>query len=206
MGPMANLQGTVKFFCLTTGRILKRRLFTPYPMLDRVIKRVNAIGLCEKQGHTFWFLNRRREPYEWMDTIPEDDPKFQGLLEDKEEAAYPDISADLPGVELESKEVDYAAVTDKPIPDFEQLAATVLNNAGIDPQDRLCAARAAAGRTGPTLVEAKDNEIVYKITFDLPDAGLDGGNVVPNDAPAPHPDRGNWTFDMANKTVKVTTN
>ena len=91
-------------------------------------------------------------------------------------------------MELESKEVNYAAVTDDPVPNFEQLAATALDNAGIDPQDCLRTARAAAGRTGPTLVEADDDEIVYKITFDLPDAGLDGGNIVPNDAPAPHPD------------------
>ncbi len=70
MGPMENLQGTVKFFCLTTGCILKQRSFTPYPMQDRVIKHVNTIGLREKQGRTFWFLNRRQEPYEWMDTVP----------------------------------------------------------------------------------------------------------------------------------------
>jgi hypothetical protein len=106
-------------------------------MLDRVIKRVNAIGLREKQGRTFRFLNRRQEPYEWTDTVPEDDPKFQGLLKDEDEAAYPNISAELPGVELESKEVDYTAVTNEPVPNFEQLAATALNNAGINPQDRL---------------------------------------------------------------------
>ncbi len=146
------------------------------------------------------------EPYEWTDTVPEDDPEFQGLLEDKEEVAYPDISAELPGVELESKEVNYMAVTDEPVPNFEQLAATALNNAGINLQDCLHAARAAAGRTGPTLAEAKDDKIVYEITFDLPDAGLDGGNIVPNDAPAPHLDGGNPIFNMASKTVKVTTN
>jgi hypothetical protein len=206
MGPMGNLQGTVKFFCLTMDRILKRRLFTPYPMPDRVIKHVNAIGLREKQGRTFLFLNRRQVPYEWTDTIPEDDPEFQGLLKDEEEAAYPDISAELPGVELESKEVNYAAVMDEPVPNFEQLAATTLDNAGINPQDCLHATRAAARRTGPTLVEAEDDEIVCEITFDLPDAGLDGGNVVPNGAPAPHPDGGDPIFNMANETVKVTTN
>jgi hypothetical protein len=175
-------------------------------MPDRVIKRVKAISLREKQGRTFWFLNRRQEPYEWTDTVPKDDPEFQGLLKDKEEAAYPDISAELPGVELESKEVNYAAVMDESVPDFEQLAATALDNAGIDLQDCLCAARAAAERTGPTLVEVDDNEIVYEITFDLPDTGLDGGNVVPNDTPAPHPNGGDPIFDMPNKTVKVTTN
>ena len=62
MGPMGNLRGSVKFYCLTTGRILKQRGFTPYPMPDRVIKRVNQISAKEKQGQTFRFLNRRTEP------------------------------------------------------------------------------------------------------------------------------------------------
>ncbi len=72
-------------------------------MPDRVIKRVNAIGEREGQGRTFRFLNRCNEPYEWTDSVPEDDPEFQGLLDDEEEAAYPEISAELPGVELEEE-------------------------------------------------------------------------------------------------------
>ena len=47
---MGNLQGSVKFFCLTMGRILKQCLFTALPMPERVIKHVKAIGLQEKQG------------------------------------------------------------------------------------------------------------------------------------------------------------
>jgi hypothetical protein len=43
-GPTGNLQGSVKFYCLMMGRILKRRSFTAMPMPDRVIKRVNTIG------------------------------------------------------------------------------------------------------------------------------------------------------------------
>ncbi len=43
-------------------------------------------------------------------------------------------------MELESEETDYAAVTDEPEPDFEQLATTALDNAGIDPQDCHCTA------------------------------------------------------------------
>jgi hypothetical protein len=133
----------VKFFCLNTGCILKQRSFTALPMPDRVIKRVNNIRVRDKQGRTFRFLNRRREPYEWTDSVPEDDPEFQGLLKDEEEAAYPDISAEPPGVELELEEADFSAVTDDPEPDFEQLAAAALDNAGINPQDRLHAAQAA---------------------------------------------------------------
>jgi hypothetical protein len=47
---------------------------------------------CE-EGHNFWFLNRRKEPYEWTGEVPEDDPDFQGLLE--EPATYPDLLVEL---------------------------------------------------------------------------------------------------------------
>ncbi len=68
------------------------------PMPDRIVRRINAIGLREKQGRAFQFLNRQQQPYEWTDLIPEDDPEFQGLLEEEEVAAYPDVSAEPPGV------------------------------------------------------------------------------------------------------------
>jgi hypothetical protein len=59
------------------------------------------------------------------------------------------------------------------------MAAMALDNAGIDPDAQLCAACDIAvpegehnQLQGPALVEADDKEIVYEITFDLPDAGL----------------------------------
>jgi hypothetical protein len=133
------MQGIVKFYCLTTGRVLKRRCFTPLAMPDRVIKRVNTIGLHEQQGCDFRFLNRSKEPYEWTDEIPEDDPDFQGLLE--EPAPYPDLSAELPGVLLDDEDIDLSVVTDDPEPDFAELAAAALENAGINARDRLQAAQ-----------------------------------------------------------------
>ena len=85
----------------------------------------------EKHGQTFQFLNRSKEPYEWTDIIPEDDLEFQGLLE--EEAPFPDVSAELPGVILEEEEEgDYQVVTNEPHPAFKTLAAAALDNAGID--------------------------------------------------------------------------
>ncbi len=70
-----------------------------------MIKRVNAIGAREGQGHTFQFLNQTQDPYKWKAKVPEDNPDFQGLLDnEKEEAIYPDISAELPGVEVEEDE------------------------------------------------------------------------------------------------------
>jgi len=44
LGPAGNLQGSVKFFCLNTGRVLKRRRFTQMPMPQSVITKVNNIG------------------------------------------------------------------------------------------------------------------------------------------------------------------
>ncbi len=58
LGPTRNLQGSIKFYCLTTGRVLKCCSFTPMPMPDWVIKRVDAIGERKGQGRTFRFLNR----------------------------------------------------------------------------------------------------------------------------------------------------
>ena len=153
-------------------------------MPDRVIKRVDTIGLREQQGCNFWFLNHRKEPYEWTDEVPEDDPDFQGLLE--EPAPYPDLSAELPGVLLDDKDINLQVVTDDPEPDFAELAAAALDNAGINTQDRLQAAQLRPEPTaGPALIEAANDKIVYEITFNLPNAGLSGANVVPADHCAP---------------------
>jgi hypothetical protein len=126
LGPTGNLQGSVKFYCINTGRVLKRRPFTPMPMPDRVIKCVNAIGQREGQGRAFRFVNQRREPYEWTDEVPKDDPEFQGLLDEGDASVvYPDISAELPGVELEDEERDYQTVMDDE-PDFRDQADAAL--------------------------------------------------------------------------------
>jgi hypothetical protein len=157
--PTGNLQGSVKFFCLKTGRILKWRLFTPLPMLDRVIKRVNYIGKREKQGRAFRFLNQRKEPYEWTDEVPKDDLDFQGLLEDT--APYLDVAAKLPGVVLEDDIDDDQVVTDGPEPDFAKLAAVALENVGINPQDQLHAAQQVADATpGLAIIKADQDKIM----------------------------------------------
>ena len=163
-------------------------------MPDRVSKQVNTIGLKEKQRHSFWFLNRWKEPYKWTDEVPKDDQEFQGLLKaDKEEAAaYPNISVELPGVELASKDDNYSAITVEPAVDFHNSATAALSNVGINIVARLCTARdlADAAAVAPhnstaALVEAGKDKIVYKITFDLPDAGLEPEIVSNNIQPIP---------------------
>ncbi len=84
-------------------------------------------------------------------------------------------------MELASAEDDYPAITEEPEADFQDLAATALDNGGINTVARLRATRdfadAAAIGIAPqnpraALVEADEDKIVYEITFDLPDAGL----------------------------------
>ena len=150
-------------------------------MPDNIIKKVNKIGLSKRKGCKFRFLNRLGAPYEWTDLVPEDDPEFQGLLED--EARFPDVSAMFPGVPLECNEETFEAMTDDPEPDFDELAVVALENAGIDTGDRLRAARealAALPPDGPRLIEAEPDDIVYNITFKLPGAGLAAGDIPPD--------------------------
>jgi hypothetical protein len=184
LGPMGNLQGSmsVKFYCINTGRVLKRQSFTSMPMPDHVIKHINAISKKEGQGQAFQFLNSRQEPYEWTDEVPEDRPEFQGLQDIEEEmAVYPDISAVHPGVDLEEDEQEYQMVADEPEPDFGDLTGAALHNTGINTEDMLCAARAQAADEaqwqGPALVKADEDKIVYEITLDLLNAGLPTANA-----------------------------
>ena len=115
------------------------------PMPDRVIKQVNTIREREGQGRTFCFLNQRTEAYKWTHKVPTDDNVFQGLLEDKEEAApYPDISAELSGVELEAEEREFQTILDEPKTDFWDMAAAALHNAGIDDIKAIQAGQARA--------------------------------------------------------------
>ena len=95
------------------------------------------------------------------------------LLDDEEEAAYPEISAKLPGVELEEEQRDFTPVTDEPEADFWELASAALHNAGINADDRIQAALgAAAEQSTPAVIESDEDELVYEVTFELPDAGL----------------------------------
>ena len=52
LGPSGNIQGTQKVFCLKTGCILKRRKIIPFPMPERVIKKVNDWGKDQEKKTT----------------------------------------------------------------------------------------------------------------------------------------------------------
>jgi hypothetical protein len=136
-----NLQEKVKFYCLNTGWILKQQSFTPYLIPDWIIKNVNSIEGKKTEGRVLCFLNWQAELYEWTVGSPKDDPEFQGLLED-DEAPYQDIIAEFPLVELESEVAEFTVLsTNDPEPDFCNLATMALNNAGMNPDNRLWAAK-----------------------------------------------------------------
>jgi hypothetical protein len=111
--------------------------------------------------------------------VPEDDDDFQGLLEEEEvPALYPDVSAEFPGLTLEHEEGDFQAVVDELEPDFREMAAAVLHNAGIDGDEMMHRGRAQAlaaahaeQREVP-LVDGDEDQLVYEVAVDLPDEGL----------------------------------
>jgi hypothetical protein len=78
-----------------------------------------------------------------------------------------------------------------------------LDNAGINPSNRLSTARELATLIGPAMVEDNDEEIVYKITIDLPNARL-GTAVVLLDVPA-SPTADASFYNMATATVDILT-
>jgi hypothetical protein len=94
--------------------------------------------------------------------VPADNPAFQGLLKE-EEAVYPNITAELPGLPLEEEVIDHRAVTDKDEPDFRVLAARALDNANINPAAHLraaCMAEAQPVAPGPALIDADEDKII----------------------------------------------
>jgi len=108
-----------------------------------------------------------------MDEVPEDDPEFQGLLDEKEDTVvYPDISAELPGVALEEQEREFQTIREEPEPEFRDFAEAALHNAGIDADEALRRAHLGTARDGPAIIDAEDDKIMYELSFDLPDVGL----------------------------------
>jgi hypothetical protein len=80
-----------------------------------------------------------------------------------------------------------AALVEDKEPNFWDLMVVALDNPGINPQACLQTAcnvapvgiPATPHPYGPVLIDANGDEIVYKLTFDLPDAGLHPVNGPP---------------------------
>ncbi len=56
---------------------------------------------------------------------------------------------------------------------FCELAGAALHNAGINADNHIRAALgAAAEHSAPAVIESNEDELMYEVTFELPDAGL----------------------------------
>jgi len=104
LGPTGNINGTHKFFCLKTARILKRRKWTALPMSDSTIAQVEQWGAKTKRevyDNVLEWRDRNKQKFEWD---PEDD--IDHLLEDDNNSDDNDsplsgIPAEFPGVPLQ---------------------------------------------------------------------------------------------------------
>ena len=129
-------------------------------MPTAVIAKVDKIGKKENQGKEFRFLNRNKEPFDWIDVIPNNDGEFQGLL--GEEAPFPDIISELPRVILEDElKVPTTVLEEEPELAFEAQATSALENSDIQVDKQLRTARAQVA-TVPIVV-AQPFKIPYVI-------------------------------------------
>jgi hypothetical protein len=127
LGTSGNIQGSIKCLDLETGRVVKRRTVKVLPMPECVIKRVIKMGKKSRQSrsaHTFEFLNRHKEKYDWDNEELEIE---EGLVE---EDSYPDLLEEISGVRLES---DYESDDVVEVPQITELeiAAQAARNANL---------------------------------------------------------------------------
>jgi len=57
LGPTGNLQGSYKFLSLQSGKLITHHVWTPLPMSQEVIDRVNAIGMSQDQPKLLMFYD-----------------------------------------------------------------------------------------------------------------------------------------------------
>ncbi len=90
------------------GKMVKQRAFTPYPMPDLVIRKVEIYGKSTVLPGSFDFANRNSILFEWneeMDEVPEGNVKIKDVV------LYPFLAAEHPGVILGQ---------DQPLPSIEE--------------------------------------------------------------------------------------
>ena len=130
LGPTGNLQGTYKFVSLVTRKKVKRQAFTPYPMPDSVIKKVEAYGKSTTLPGIFDFTDRNGILFEWNEEV---DEFPEGIIDIEDVVLYPSLAAEHPGVVLGR---------DQPLPSIEeelvpqgQAEDAAARNANLQPFD-----------------------------------------------------------------------
>ncbi len=146
LGPTGNLQRTYKFFNLKTGKKIKRRQFTLYPMPDSVIAKVESFARQGVVPGAFDFTDRSGILFEWNDEI---DESPEGLVAE-DVVLYPSIVAEFPGVTLD-RDIAVAMVEDDVEP-HGRLEDAAAHNAGLEPVD-------IAGVDRAAIIDALDDEL-----------------------------------------------
>ena len=98
LGPTGNIQGTYFFLHLRTGRRVKRRAFTPLPMLPHIIERVHQLADADKQNPALDFLDRNGNDFQ----DPAEDGEIPGVDLD---VAPHNIAGEIAGVNKAAGEI-----------------------------------------------------------------------------------------------------
>jgi hypothetical protein len=94
LDPTGNFQGTYNFLSHVTGKVIRRCHFDELPVPDSVIARVSELAKNLGITQDLVFADRHCKPFDWPDEA------FQAM-DDDPISAFPDISANMPGVQLD---------------------------------------------------------------------------------------------------------
>jgi len=87
---------------LSTGKKIVRRKFTEIPLPDKVIEKVNRIGLRDKMKKGLSFKDRNGDEYEFDN---DDEYEVVGDEGNMIPSPFPDVAAETPGVLTEREEL-----------------------------------------------------------------------------------------------------
>jgi len=148
LGPTGNLQGTYKFFSLTTGKKIKRRQLTRYPMPDSIIRKVEQYARVGATPNELDFADRSGILFEWNEEINES----PGELVKEDYVPYPSIPAEFPGVDLE-RDTLMETIEEEFMPHGRPEDAVALNAGYVPP--------GLAGVERAAVIEAHADEIAH---------------------------------------------
>ena len=167
LGPTGNMQGTYKFFNLLTGHVVKRRSFTVLPYPSRMIRLVNEWGKKSNKNNDLIFKNRKNEDFAWDD---DDEDLINDNAEEPPSSPFPDIPAEMPGVEVDHEQ-GTNAIEEPPAPSEEEELAASVDNANFGPQHDV------ESESEPPTRHAMGN-VVYNINVDVANTHQDTYDVV----------------------------
>ncbi len=121
---MGNIQGTYNFLNLVAGLVIKCCRFDKLPIPDAVITRVEHLAGKLGVSHNLVFANHNCIPFNWPEKAFEE-------LDDTPMAIYPDIPANILGVQLDRGPTQQQHSAPTPDMDWLQMADNAMINADL---------------------------------------------------------------------------